>query len=61
MAPVIGAIYQYVSRGNISFYKIPHSSKLIFKRKEIDDWIEKTNKSEQIEVKSAVDKILRDI
>ena len=33
-------IYQYVSRKQIPFHKIPNSTKLIFKRIEIDGWIE---------------------
>ena len=33
-------VYQYVSKRKIPFYKIPNSSKLIFKREEIDKWIE---------------------
>jgi len=33
-------VYQYVSKRKIPFYKIPNSSKLIFKREEINKWIE---------------------
>ena len=33
-------IYQYVSRGNIPFHRIPNSSKILFKRTEIDNWVQ---------------------
>lgn len=34
-------IYQYVNQNKIPFRKIPGSSKLIFSRESIDEWIEK--------------------
>lgn len=33
-------IYQYVSKRKIPFRKIPNSTKLLFKRSDIDQWIE---------------------
>lgn len=44
----VNTIYQYVSRGRIPSHKIPNSTKLIFNRQEIDEWIfgKKENGSE---------------
>jgi excisionase family DNA binding protein len=36
----IHTVYQYVSKRNIPFHKIPNSTKLLFKKSEIDEWIE---------------------
>jgi len=35
----INTIYQYVSKKRIPYYKIPNSTKLLFKKAEIDEWI----------------------
>ena len=52
-------IYQYVSRGKIPFHKIPNSSKLLFNRKEIDEWIlgRKLGPKVSDDVKQTVDRI----
>lgn len=36
----VHTIYQYVHKNKIPFHKIPSSTKLVFKRYEIDCWIE---------------------
>ena len=35
----VNTIYKYVSKGTIPYHRIPNSSKLIFNRMEIDEWI----------------------
>ena len=56
-------IYQYVSRGKIPFHKIPNSSKLIFNRKEIDEWIlgKKVEVGVSEDVQKTADRILGNI
>ncbi len=51
-------VYCYVNQGKIPYHKIPNGRKLIFKRQEIDDWIE--GKNEEIREKEVV-KIASDI
>ncbi len=56
----IPTIYKYVSKSQIPYYKIPKSSKLLFKREEIDEWIQgsKSERSLDYRIKSKVDQIL---
>jgi excisionase family DNA binding protein len=42
----VNTVYQYVSKGRIPSHKIPNSTKLIFNRQEIDEWIFGKNKNE---------------
>lgn len=40
-------LYQYVNQNRIPFRKLPGSSKLIFSRQEIDEWIKNNNTPNQ--------------
>lgn len=52
-------IYQYVSKGRIPYFKIPHSSKLLFRKTDIDDWVagNKNMSSTEHEAREAADEI----
>ena len=55
-------IYKYVSLNRIPYHKIPGSSKLLFKRIEIDDWIEgKIPEPNHENIKEIADKLFKNI
>lgn len=54
-------LYQYVSKHNIPFYKIPGSSKILFNREEIDAWIKGELSEEYKKAKEVSDEIWEQI
>jgi len=59
----LSTVYQYVHQNRIPYHKIPGSSKLVFAKAEVDEWIRNNGFSskESINAKQLADNIWQDI